>query len=424
MAATGFLASEPQNFDERGRLAALRRYDILDTPPDGAFDSVAALAARLLGTPIATVSIVDEDRIWFKAKHGLDVAEIERYPGLCGSVVVCEDDSYLVTDAATDPRTMDNPLVTGELGVRFYAAAPLVTSDGYRLGTVNVIDTRPREITPEDQRTLRDLAALVVDQLELRLAARKLSQQRIAEQRLGVALQRNVLPPDLDIVPGVDIAACYRPMGEGLDISGDFYDLFESHDGTWIAAIGDVCGKGMSAAINMVGIHHRLRALAEVGFESNEVLRLMNEVIFRAGELETFCSLVYMQVRPGPERVVVNFSSGGHPLPMIRRVDGSVEEVGTPGVLIGAFPKVELEDVVATLEPGDLMLLYTDGVTERRGVDLLAREEQLRSALAERSEKSAEEVLAGLERAMFEDSTTMQDDAAMLVLRAQQPQSI
>lgn len=422
MAIDGSLASAEQNQEEGARLAAVRRYDILDTPPDGTFDTVANLAARLLNTPVATVSIVDEDRIWFKARHGLDVEQIDRYPGLCASVVL-QDDTYVVSDAEKDPRTKDNPLVTGELAVRFYAAAPLVTSDGYRLGTVNVIDTKPREITKEDAQTLEDLAALVVDQLELRLAARRLAEQRAAEQKLGQALQENVLPPALNIVPGLDVAACYRPMGQGLDISGDFYDLFKCRDGDWVAVVGDVCGKGIDAAITMVAIHHRLRALADVSFAPSEVLGVLNDLIFRAGDLETFCSLIYMQIRPEPDHVEVTFSSGGHPLPLIRRADGSVEQVGAPGVLVGAFPEAKLDDVTVTLAPGDLMLAYTDGVIERRDVGLTEQEQMLRSVLAKCTEDSASAVIADLEQAMFDEAMLespgpLQDDAAMLVLRA------
>lgn len=422
MAIDGSLASAEYNQEESARLAAVRRYDILDTPPDGTFDTVASLAARLLDTPVATVSIVDEDRIWFKARHGLDIEQVDRYPGLCASVVL-QDDAYVVSDAAKDPRTMDNPCVTGDLALRFYAAAPLVTTDGYRLGTVNVIDTKPREITPQDQQTLKDLAALVVDQLELRLAARRLAEQKDAEQTFGQALQENVLPPSLDIVPGLDVAACYRPMGEGLDISGDFYDLFECRDGSWVAVVGDVCGKGIGAAITMVAIHHRLRALADTSFSPSKVLGLLNDLIFRAGELETFCSLVYMQIRPGRDGVEITFSSGGHPLPLIRRTDGSVQPVGAPGVLVGAFPSAHLEDVEVTLAPGDLMLAYTDGVIERRDVDLTEREQKLRSVLAKCEESSASAVIADLEQAMFDEEMLespgpLQDDAAMLVMRA------
>jgi GAF domain-containing protein len=155
------------------RLAALQRYDILDTPPDGTFDRVARIAARIFHVPIALVSLVDKDRIWFKAREGLSgVTEIPCAPGLCASVV-CQDQTYLVTDALQDPRTRENPLVVGEFGLRFYAAAPLITHDGYRLGTVCVIDREPRPAPkPEELAILEDLAGIVIDQMEVRLAAR------------------------------------------------------------------------------------------------------------------------------------------------------------------------------------------------------------------------------------------------------------
>ena len=130
--------------NEAERLAAVRRYDVLDTPPDGAFDRITALAARLFDVPIAIVSIVDTDRIWFKSHHGLDVEEIGREAGLCASAIL-HDGPWLVTDAAIDPRTLANPLVAGEFGLRFYAGVPLTTHDGYNLGTLCVIDHEPRE---------------------------------------------------------------------------------------------------------------------------------------------------------------------------------------------------------------------------------------------------------------------------------------
>jgi len=160
---------------EEYRLAAVRRYDILDTPPDGAFDRIAALAGRLLQVPIGMVNIVDSDRVWVKAAHGLpDRPELGAEPGLCVSVVT-RDGPYLVTDAAVDPRTREHPLVTGHEQIRFYAAAPLITADGHRLGTLAVLDRQPHDQIADAQLAiLEDLATLVVDQLELRLAALQL----------------------------------------------------------------------------------------------------------------------------------------------------------------------------------------------------------------------------------------------------------
>lgn len=157
---------------EAARLAAVRRYDILDSPPDGAFDRITALAARRLDVPIAIISIVDEDRIWFKSHHGLPVKQIDREPGLCASAIL-EDTPYLIEDARQDLRSLANPLVAGDFGLRFYAAVPLTTRDGHNLGTLCVIDREPRKIETAQLEDLKDLASIVMDQLELRLASRQ-----------------------------------------------------------------------------------------------------------------------------------------------------------------------------------------------------------------------------------------------------------
>lgn len=157
---------------EAERIAAVRRYDILDSPPDGAFDRITALAARRFGVPIAIISIVDEDRIWFKSHHGLPVQQIDRAPGLCASAIL-GDAPYLIEDARKDPRSLANPLVAGEFGLRFYAAVPLTTDDGHNLGTLCVIDKEPRPIEQDQIEDLKDLASVVMDQLELGLSARK-----------------------------------------------------------------------------------------------------------------------------------------------------------------------------------------------------------------------------------------------------------
>ena len=152
-------------------MAAVRRYDVLDTPPDGAFDRITALAARRFGVPISIISIVDEDRIWFKSHHGLPVQQIDRAPGLCASAILAND-PYLLPDASIDPRSLSNPLVAGDFGLRFYVGVPLTTSDGYNLGTLCVIDKEARAIDESQIDDLKDLASIVIDQLEMRLSAR------------------------------------------------------------------------------------------------------------------------------------------------------------------------------------------------------------------------------------------------------------
>jgi GAF domain-containing protein len=155
---------------EQARIRALYRYNILDTPPDGSFDKMTRLAAQLFNVPIAIISVVDTDRIWFKSKYGIEVEQINRDPGLCDSAIL-SNDIYLVEDARNDPRTLTNPLVAGEFGLQFYAGVPLHTHDGYNLGTFCLLDKNKRYFHTEQQEALKLFAEVVMEVLELRLVA-------------------------------------------------------------------------------------------------------------------------------------------------------------------------------------------------------------------------------------------------------------
>ena len=176
------------NPNEQNRLAALQRYDVLDTPPEEAFDRIVDLATIIFDVPIALVSLVDRERQWFKACYGLDVRETSREVSFCAHAIL-SDKVMVVPDAAQDPRFRDNALVTGGPGIRFYAGAPLRTADGHNLGSLCIIDTKPRAaFTAAQQSILAGLAAQVVDELELRLAAERLRQERDLTRQLKTDL--------------------------------------------------------------------------------------------------------------------------------------------------------------------------------------------------------------------------------------------
>jgi diguanylate cyclase (GGDEF)-like protein len=157
------------------RLNALRRYAILDTPPEGAFDRITALAADMLEVPVAVVSLVDTIRVWYKSVHGpIGAREIARLPGLCGAAIG-HAGPYLVENASADPRTQEHPLVTGRFGLEFYVGVPLKTYDGHVLGMLSCMDKRPRGVTPRQLRYLETLAAIVMDEIELRRSASQIS---------------------------------------------------------------------------------------------------------------------------------------------------------------------------------------------------------------------------------------------------------
>lgn len=156
---------------EASRLENLRKYEILDTPSDGYFDEITSLATKIFDVPIAIITLVDKDRIWFKSAFGLDIDQIPRTPGLCSSAIM-SDAIYIVEDARQDPRTIANPLVAGVMGLQFYAAAPLKTKDGYNLGTFCIIDKFPRTLDAKETSMLLQLSRIVMGQFELKLQSR------------------------------------------------------------------------------------------------------------------------------------------------------------------------------------------------------------------------------------------------------------
>lgn len=161
----------PLASNEQSRLRALRSYGILDTPTEGAFDDITRIAALICDAPIAVVNFIDEGRQWFKSEIGLGVRETPLAPSICAHAIL-QLDLFVVADTTQDDRFRDNPLVTGDPKLRFYAGAPLLTADGLPLGTVCILDTRPRELSEQQRQALRALARQAMAQLELRKALR------------------------------------------------------------------------------------------------------------------------------------------------------------------------------------------------------------------------------------------------------------
>lgn len=175
--------------DETQRLAALRGYEVLDTPAEAAFDDLTELAAYICEAPIALISLVDEDRQWFKSRLGLTAEQTPREVSFCAHAIL-QSDMLIVPDAAGDPRFAANPLVTAEPKIRFYAGAPLLTPEGHALGTLCVIDRVPRQMREDHQRALRVLARHVMAQLELRKRQREARVLRAQRVEMIEALER------------------------------------------------------------------------------------------------------------------------------------------------------------------------------------------------------------------------------------------
>ena len=156
--------------DEPGRLAALHRYQVLDTGPERPFETVVSMVEDLLETPICAVNLMDADRQWFKARLGLDICETARDIAFCDHAIQ-QTEPLIVPDALEDPRFADNPMVAGEPHIRAYVGVPLVSPDGYQIGTLCAIDTKPRAFADHEIKLLTQFAKLVIEELELRLQA-------------------------------------------------------------------------------------------------------------------------------------------------------------------------------------------------------------------------------------------------------------
>jgi serine phosphatase RsbU (regulator of sigma subunit) len=231
-------------------------------------------------------------------------------------------------------------------------------------------------------------------------------------------LQRSLLPPDLPLIPGAQLAARYLAAGSGIEIGGDFYDCFDTGAEDWALVIGDVCGKGAEAAAVTALARYTLRASVLHSRRPSVVLTELNEALLRQALDYRFCTVLYASVTPREDGVEVVLATGGHPLPLVLRADGLVEPAGRPGTLLGIVPDPEISEERVRLGAGDALVLYTDGVVEASPIDDALAPERLAALLASLTGCDAGTIAQAVEqKALDVQGGRLRDDVAVVVLR-------
>lgn len=277
---------------------------------------------------------------------------------------------------------------------------------------------------PADERFRQEILELAEDLS--RRAALALDNARLYSERTAISqsLQRSLLPPGLPDIPGVEVEVVYRAAGEGNEVGGDFYDVFPIRDGCWGFAIGDVCGTGPQAAAVTGLARHALRLLAREGFSGPSVLERLNAAILDEGARSRFLTLLYGEMWPQPDgSAELKVVCAGHPLPLRLRPDGVVAAAAEPQPLLGVLEDLDLVEQTVRLDPGDVLLCVTDGVTERREGNRMLGDDGLADVLSTCTGLTAGAVAARIQRAVERfASDAPSDDMAILAMRVTEPE--
>jgi PAS domain S-box-containing protein len=305
------------------------------------------------------------------------------------------------------------PARAGDPVVRSAMLVPMTARDRV-LGVISFVAAESRRVYDE-----HDL--VLAQDLALRAAA-AVENARLYEAASAIAgtLQASLLPPSLPELPGAELAAAYRPAGRGLEVGGDFYDVFSVAEDEWYLVVGDVCGKGAEAAAVTALARYTIRAAAVRRRSPAAILRWLSDAMVQQSDGPgRFCTIACAQLdlsRPTPR---VTVALGGHPLPLIVRADGTTEEVGEPGTLLGLVAEPKLEDRSAELGGGDTLVLYTDGLTEAGAPERVWAPTDLAAAAREAARGSVQATVEDLVQAAIGSLPAVRDDVAVLALRAE-----
>jgi PAS domain S-box-containing protein len=325
-----------------------------------------------------------------------------------GSVFHPDVDDRLLRDVAHDAEQLRG---LRDVGMTSILTVPMIAGER-TIGTITFGTTDGRRLEERDVEIAEELgrrAGVAVENARL----------HTARSHIAATLQRSLLPPQLPSIPSLTIAARFRAAGEANQVGGDFYDVFPARDNGWMAIMGDVTGKGPSAAAITSLARDTVRIAALYERWPEDVLARLNEVLAHDEWRRQLCTAVCMRVDLGERGARLRVTCAGHPPPLLLRPGGTVEPLGAPGTLLGAFEEVTWPVTEVTLAPGEAIVLYTDGVTDTRGEHDRFGTDRLVELLRGLTDEAPDDIAGGIEDALLAfEAGTQRDDVALLVVRA------
>lgn len=377
---------------ERARQRAVEALDVLDRPTDERVDRVTRLAREVFGVPMVSVTLLDDDRQWRLSEQGFDgQREAPREGSFCGAAVA-KGTMLVVEDASSDVDFRSSPFVTGDPNLRFYAGQPLAAPGGEQIGTLCILDTKPRALDDAQRDLLREMARWVETEI-----AREHEMDRAGE------VQRALLPRRTPVVPGYTLAADAVAAGS---VMGDVYDWYD-HDGLLRLTLADVMGKGLGAGLVAASVRGSLRTARERPL-TTVVEDLDVQVSEDLSHLHMFVTAVVADLDGGTGEVLL--VDAGHSLTFVLRADDTWEPIRSTGLPLGMGADEPRVAARVVLRPGDALLCCSDGL-----LDILDSEDpfgQVLSAFRDHGPEGA--VAAGIALARERKAP---DDVTLMVIR-------
>jgi hypothetical protein len=385
---------------EHERLEALHDTAILERPAEERLEHVVRLAKRIFGVPLVAVNMVEQHRTVALANVGFPGTQMPREESFCGHTVTAGE-RIEVPDLSVDPRFADNPYVAGPAHVRFYAGEPVAAPNGEPIGTLCILDFEPRRLDDEQVRMLRILA----DWVEKDIA----DDEDSARAR---EVQRRLLPRHALDIPGYDLTGRSVPARR---VGGDYFDWQQLGDGTVQVVMADVMGKGLTAAVLAAGLRSSIRGASGAHSIDLAVTRAAASLEEDLEDAASFVTLFAIRLDPGTGDL--RWVDGGHGLAVIVRTDGTADRLTSTDLPLGVVAGETWQAHAARLDPGDALVVVSDGVLDRFPDET----EALASGTSTFGPVTHAQALVDAVALLPEDDAP-EDDLTIVVLRRKRPQ--